>query len=317
MTQSTQKWQKLGVIFHVDGNHDWMHSHASFPKALVYPDKIRVFFTTRDKNQRGRVGYVDVDIDDPIKIIHVPTKPILDVGEPGTFDDCGVTPSSMLWVDNKPYMYYHGWNALQLTPHRLTTGLAIGDNQGASFQKYSKAPLFERTNEEPIFSNNPCVYKDGATWHMWYMCLEKWLPIADRLEGLFTLYYAHSTDGIHWQRDHVVAIPRKYEKECISNATVIKQNGLYKMWYSYRGLDNFRHDTDTAYRIGYAESHDAKNWVRLDEQVDLDENNKHDWETVMQAFPNVIAVNNKYYMFYNGNGFGKTGIGLACLDVES
>lgn len=311
--KQTQKWQKCGPIFNVNENSAWMHSHASFPKALVYPDKIRIYFTTRDKDQRGRVSFFDADINDPTKILHVADKPALEGGEPGMFDDCGVTPSSMLWVDDKAYMYYHGWNALQLTPHRLTTGLAISQD-GTHFKKFSNAPLFERTHKEPIFSNNPCVYKDGDKWHMWYLNLEKWLPINGRLEGLFTLYYAHSDNGIDWHRDGVVAIPRTYEKECISNATVLKENGVFKMWYSYRGLDNFRSDKDTAYRIGFATSLDAINWTRHDDVVDLGEDNKADWEHVMQAFPTVVAVKDKYYMFYNGNGFGKTGIGLAVLE---
>lgn len=35
----------------------------------------------------------------------------------------------------------------------------------------------------------------------------------------------------------------------------------------------------------------------------------------MQCYPYVIAIDGKTYLFYNGNGFGQSGIGLALLDV--
>lgn len=311
---ATQNWEKMGVVFDVQQNSTWMHSHASFPKALLMKDRIRVFFTTRDANQRGRIAYFDADINDPAKVIHVSEDPVLDLGEPGTFDDCGVTPSCALWHDDKVYLYYHGWNAMQLTPHRLTTGLAISYDGGHTYKRYSRAPLFDRTDQEPIFSNNPYVIKENNSWHMWYLNLEKWVPINNKLEGLFTLYYAHSADGIEWRRDNVVAINKKYDLECISNASVIKENGIYKMWYSYRSVEDFRQGSG-AYLVGYAESSDAKNWQRLDESVAL-QPAKEGWDSTMLSFPSVISLHDKYYMYYNGNGFGKTGVGLACLSLE-
>src|SRR5688572_28583049 len=100
-----QQWQKMGVIFTVRDPNHWMHSHASFPKALLMDDRIRVFFTTRDANNRGRIGYFDTEIEDPTRVIQVSDKPVLDLGEPGTFDDCGVTPSCAMWHEDKIYLY--------------------------------------------------------------------------------------------------------------------------------------------------------------------------------------------------------------------
>jgi hypothetical protein len=34
----------------------------------------------------------------------------------------------------------------------------------------------------------------------------------------------------------------------------------------------------------------------------------------MMAYPFVIDINHRKYMFYNGNGFGKSGIGYAVLE---
>ena len=34
----------------------------------------------------------------------------------------------------------------------------------------------------------------------------------------------------------------------------------------------------------------------------------------MQAYPAILPVDDKIYMFYNGNGFGVDGFGCAILD---
>jgi hypothetical protein len=37
----------------------------------------------------------------------------------------------------------------------------------------------------------------------------------------------------------------------------------------------------------------------------------------MQCYPYVIEINGSFYMFYNGNSFGQSGIGLAVLESWS
>ena len=35
------------------------------------------------------------------------------------------------------------------------------------------------------------------------------------------------------------------------------------------------------------------------------------WENIMVEYPHVVDFDHKLHLFYNGNGFGKTGIGHA------
>ncbi|MBN8828223.1 MAG: hypothetical protein J0H68_05905 [Sphingobacteriia bacterium] len=306
------EWQKLGLVFHVEGNSELMNSHTSFPKPFLMEDRIRIFFASRSTKIQGRIFYIDVDIDNPTKVIKVCEEPVLGLGELGTFDDCGITPDCVLEHNGKIYLYYHGWNVLQATPFRSTVGLAISENHGENFKRYSLAPLFDRTNEEPIFSTNPYVMKEEeGKWHMWYMVVTKWLTINGKLEGLHTIYYASSTDGINWNRENVRCIEPNEELECIANPCVIRENGVYKMWYCSRKALDFR-DGQNSYRMGYAESRDGKNWVRMDDRMQFDVSNEG-WDSLMVAYPAIIDVKGSRYMFYNGNGFGKTGIGCAKL----
>jgi predicted GH43/DUF377 family glycosyl hydrolase len=78
------------------------------------------------------------------------------------------------------------------------------------------------------------------------------------------------------------------------------------MWYSYRG---------ESYRIGYAESEDGIHFNRMDEKVGIDVS-ETGWDSEMICYPHVFEHNGEKYMLYNGNGYGKTGIGLAVLANE-
>jgi hypothetical protein len=48
----------------------------------------------------------------------------------------------------------------------------------------------------------------------------------------------------------------------------------------------------------------------MDAKVGIDISEKG-WDSEAIAYPYVIKVREKWYMFYNGNGFGKTGFGYA------
>ena len=84
----------------------------------------------------------------------------------------------------------------------------------------------------------------------------------------------------------------------------LKEDGIYKMWYSYRGQ---------SYRIGYAESADGIRWERKDDLVGLDVSTSG-WDSEMIEYPFVFDHGSRRYMLYNGNGFGRSGLGLAVLD---
>jgi hypothetical protein len=81
------------------------------------------------------------------------------------------------------------------------------------------------------------------------------------------------------------------------------------MWYSYRGNNDIQ-----TYRIGYAESINGVDWIRKDEEVNFD-TSKKDWDSEMVCYPFVFIYKNDKYMLYNGNNYGKTGIGLSKLKL--
>ena len=298
------KWRKLGKIFCADGQQPWMKTHASNPVAEYENEDIfRVYFSCRNQRNQSSVGYVDLDINRPQKILDLSPEPVLAPGEPGTFDDSGTSMGCLVHLNSRRFLYYIGWNLGVTVPWRNSIGLAISNGPNQPFVKISSAPIMDRDHNDPFSLSYPWVAFDGPTWRMWYGSNLRWGKKKEEMEHL--LKYAESDDGIYWRRDGKISVGFKSPTEyAIARPCVRKDNNRYRMWYSYRG---------ESYRIGYAESHDGKSWTRLDEQAGIDVS-PSGWDSEMIEYPHVFDHNGDRFMLYNGNGYGRTGFGLAILE---
>lgn len=302
------KWIKKGRIFEPRGNLDWMVTHAAVPFAeRVGEDLYGIYFSGRDRLNRSQPGYIVIDINKPKHVIHMSDKPVLECGQPGTFDDSGAVLSWVLDREDEKYLYYVGWNVSVTVPFRNAIGLATSKDGGCTFAKYSNGPIIDRGIHDPYFLGTSCVLIEGGTWRMWYLSCVGWELKGDRPKHFYHIKYAESDDGIRWERSGIVCIDFKSKEEyAISRPCVIKEDGVYKMWYSHRGR---------SYRIGYAESKDGIGWERKDDEVGIDVS-ESGWDSEMIEYPFVFDHKGERYMLYNGNGYGKTGIGLAVLAKE-
>lgn len=303
-------WKKLGKIFEVDKNYDWMHSYSTIPFAEnIKDDLFKIYFSSRDRNNISSIGYIIIDINNINNIIEVSSKPILTNGELGTFDDSGAMGSCILNVDNKKYLYYIGWNLGVTVPFRNAIGLAISNDGGNTFSKEFEGPILDRTKTEPHFTASNCVIKDDGVFKIWYLSCTGWKKTDDKIIHNYHIKYAESDDAINWKRDGKIAIDYKDEYEyAISVPRVIKEDGIYKMWFSSRGKKEI-----PTYRIRYAESVNGINWTRKDEEVGIDVS-ENGWDSEMICYPFIFDHKGKKYMLYNGNDYGKTGFGLAVLE---
>jgi predicted GH43/DUF377 family glycosyl hydrolase len=307
------KWIKKGHIFRPEGRHGWMNSHAQVPTALVKESEgiLRVYFATRPEPGKSTTTFVDLDLNDLSRVVYVHDSPILPHGNPGTFDQHGVMPSSAVEHDGIVYLYYSGWSKSVGVPYNNFTGLALSEDGGKTFQKYSEAPILDRTDKELFSATSPHVMKEGDRWHMWYCSGTNWHEIDGKFEHTYDIKYAHSSDGKHWNQEGAIAIHQHNPFEAITKPAVIKIGNTYHMWYCYRGTIDFR-DGDQSYRIGYAVSEDAVSWTRQDDLSGIDVS-EEGWDSKMLAYPEIAEVNGKIIMLYNGNYFGKEGFGYAEL----
>ena len=166
---------------------------------------------------------------------------------------------------------------------------------------------------EPYFTGTSYVMIENGRWRMWYLSCTKWDTIDGKLEPFYHIKYAESKDGLHWERNGVVAIDYKSEGEGgIVSASILKEGHIYKMWYAYRDASQYRTDKQKTYRIGYAKSADGIHWARMDEKAGIILS-EHGWDSEMMSYPNIVNHQGESFLFYNGNGFGKSGFGYAQL----
>ncbi len=298
------KWKKLGRVFSPSGQFPWMKSHAQAPVALHREGDIyRVFFGSRDELNRTHIAYVDIDLKEPQKILAISTAPVLAPGSLGNFDDHGVYAASILRHDGKLWMYTIGWNPGPRPPLFYSSiGLAQSLDNGVTFQRVSSAPIMARGIHDPCLVTAPFVMVDGGVFRMWYVSGFKWEEVDSLLQSYYHIKYAESVDGKDFKRDGLVCIPLQGIERNIARPSVLKSDGIYKMWYS-------RSD-DSGYRIGYAESQEGLTWHRKDSDSGIDVS-PTGWDAKAQAYPCVFTHGDRFYMLYNGNNFGREGFGLA------
>jgi hypothetical protein len=307
------RWEKRGLVFRVESNFPWMVHHASNPIAEKISEKvIRIYFGPRDAEGRTQAAFLEVDADDPSRVLYVHDKPLLPLGKLGTFDDSGVMPSSVVTYQAKKYLFYTGWNRGVTVPYRNSIGLAISTDGGRTFERAFEGPILDRSRFDPYFCATPYALIDGGRWRLWYASSTGFEVIAGKPEPVYQVKYAESGDGVDWVALNEVCLHYKFPGEANVRPCVIRENGIYRMWYCYRGSINYRTDRQNSYRIGYAESLNGREWTRMDHLAGITLSDEG-WDSMMLAYPFVYEHRGQKYMLYNGNGFGESGFGYAVL----
>ncbi len=310
------KWIKKGIIVNpCEKELSWIKHYAALPVTYLVDDNtLRIYFSTRDEKGRSVPTFIDVNPLNPSEILYVHDKPILELGEIGTFDDNGIMPSWIVKDGERVLLYYIGWNPQVTVSYRLSIGLAVSWDSGKTFTKMSKGPICDRGIDEPFFNTAPCVMKDDdGIWKMWYVSCTGWKIINNWPEPFYNIKYAVSADGTNWKKTGITAIDYDDFTHAIGKPCVYKENGIYIMLYSYRGSDGYRTSPDTSYRLGMATSSDGVTWKREDDKVGI-AFSETGWDSIMMEYCTTYKIAGKRFLIYNGNGFGKEGFGYATID---
>lgn len=294
-------WKKLGLVY--PGHH------AQLPVTEVLDDRIRVYYSTRNTEGKSLPMFMDIDLENPLHQLS-PAKSLgLELGNPGSFDWSGIMPTKFIQKGYTKMLYYIGWSRRIDVPYHNNLGLAISEDDGQTWRKFSKGPVFNTSQDEPGYIGTAEILIDGDTWRMWYLSCQEWIEHQGTMEPIYDIKYAESSDGLRWTPSGNVHIPLSGKEGGISAASIFKNGDFYEMLFSVRDKINYRVDVNSSYRIKKAISSDLKNWVRADSiEVDVSENK---WEDFMVCYPCVTVTPSNTFLFYNGNGFGKAGICVA------
>lgn len=289
------RWEPLGLVYHTD---KW----AQCPTPLVMQDRVRVYFAERDGLGKSLIRFVDLDLDDPTKIIDGPSARALENGKPGCADDEGQIPS---YVDDEGHnhkftLLFSGWNTRNTVPYHNATMRATSMNGGRTFHRVNDGPMLDRTESEPYLRVTPCK----CSWGTWYVSGLRWEFINEKYEPIYVIRSLREHKG------NPIAIPQKHAHECFSRPWVVRvKDGDWRMFYSYRSAFDYR-DGAGAYKLGYAESTDGEQWYRNDGSFEM---RRLAFDQTMRCYAALFVVKGKTFMAYNGNSFGRYGFALAVL----
>ena len=301
------KWHKHGVVWRPDGTRPWARSHATCPTPLVHRDgALRVFVQCRDEHNVGRIGWVDLDPEDPRRVIDYAREPVLDVGARGSFDDNGVFPTSVLALpDGRVFLYYVGFELCHHIRYRLLTGLAVSDDDGQTFRRWRTTPILERSPAEPHFRCGPFVLHEEGAFRMWYVAGSRWDAVNDKPMPVYDIRHLRSADGVTWPDEGRVVLTIDHEREHgFGRPYVLQSESGYRMHYSVRQRRPAR------YRLGYARSHDGLHWQRADDEIGLDVS-PGSWDGDAIEYGAELAAGGRTWLLYNGDDFGAAGFGIA------
>ncbi|TXI86934.1 MAG: glycosylase [Crocinitomicaceae bacterium] len=316
------KWKKLGRVFDPTEITDvpYMQEFAQAPSVVIHDDFVRVYFSCRppiDTNGQyvSYSAFVDLERNDLLKIKRFADKPILPLGEVGTFDEFGIYPVSVLKEDDRYLAYYAGWTRCISVPFNVAIGVATS-NDGEHFSKLGSGPVLSYTMNEPFVISGPKIRKFNNQYFLFYIAGNEWINDNGRVEPIYKIRMAKSNDGINWMKQDTNLIENILgAEEAQASPDVFYKDGTYHMFFCYRGGRDYR-NSKNGYLIGYASSKDLINWFRHDSKVGITVSEKG-WDSEMVSYPHVFELDGEIYMMYLGNQVGKYGFGLAQLEKDN
>lgn len=284
--------------------NDWQ-SHMMAPSAYFDGSKITVFFGARDYDGISRIRSL---------VIHnlsdfsysVNSKIVLDVGMPGTFDDNGVFPGSVIVDGSQVLLSYTGFELSSKIPHYNFNGLAVYDSLNQVAHRINYFPILDRSDEGLyVRAGMSAIRNIQGTWDIFYSAGSSFELIENKMRPNYDIYSQTNIQDLTEipPKGNRILEYRKLTEHGLGRPQIIRwQNDLY-LFYTIR-RKNF------PYRFGIAKkSTKSDEFQRLDDKIVFHDNGNTNYSQ-MAYFPAPLVINNRLFIFLNGNDFGRTGIAI-------
>ena len=218
---------------------EWDEMEINNASVLIKDNIYHMWYSGVDFFDDNRIGYATSL--DGINWTKDSLNPVLDHGNPGSWDDEEVMHPFVILENDTLKMYYNGHNG---QTQRILLATSI---DGKNWSRFLSHPMLEPGFGGAWDSNELgplAVAYYGNKYHMWYT---GW-NYADYVQ----IGYATSPNGIDWTKDSVVlghGDPGEWDDGAVALPYVIVdlQDTLFKMWYG--GSDGI------LFQTGYATSY--------------------------------------------------------------
>jgi predicted GH43/DUF377 family glycosyl hydrolase len=216
-------------------------------------------------------------------------NPILHPGTAGSWDDNHLANPNVIFNNNLYKMWYAASDG-----NNYRIGYATSPD-GLIWTKYEGNPVMDLGPEgswDDSAVYDPCVYFDGATYHMWY---------SGGNGSVIRIGYASSPDGTTWTKNEDNPVLEKgsvpsWDYRSVMAPSVIFDGMTYHMWYSGTVESSGWH-----YRTGYATSGDGLTWTKHEGNPVLTPDDGS-WDSQWVGYVHVLRddINGLYKMWYGG-----------------
>lgn len=300
------KWEKKGLVYAPDGSLTWaLHSALTPTPLLISDDVLRVYAGFRDNEGVSRIGYVDLDPEQPQRVLRTTEKPVLDTGARGAFDEHGVILGDVIRLDDVVRMYYVGFKRPAHAKFLAYTGVAESRDGGESFERVSETPALGWAEEGKTIRALHTIRYEAGIWKAWYAIGSDWEQIDGIPYPRYTVAYTESPDGLTFPSEGHQCFTWSGDEYRIGRPRVIWHAGSYHMLYTV----GTRRKT---YLPGYATSEDGVNWERRDDEVGIGLS-ESGWDSEHLSYLAPLVVGDRVIAFHNGNDMGRGGFGYAVL----
>jgi predicted GH43/DUF377 family glycosyl hydrolase len=257
---------------------------------IIYDNGIyKMWYEAIYNSAQANIWYAESQ--DGISWNTIGSAPVLTKGTPGSWDDLNVVPAVVIRVNNQYRMYYMGCRDSYGT---MSVGLALSSD-GIHWEKTS-TPVMAASPEYYAIALSDIVQKDS-------MFIAYFNYNTSRSGSNNIIGRATSFDGINWTMytgNPIVSATLPWEGGSIHHATVILENGEYKMVYGNALQQN---------SIGIASSIDGFNFTK--QAVPIFTASKTINNYVQVSYPYFRKLNNEYRIYYTG----QTAAGIQSINL--
>ena len=287
----------------------WTESQTANPDLLLIGDTYYMYY----RGQQGghdRIGVATVArsrFDGVTWNFH--RTPIIDVGQPGSWDETHCLDPASALVKGRVFLYYTG-----VSPRADRAICLAVSKDGIHFTKYGKNPVVIGGAPEVVYHNN-----------IFYLYF--WKPVPGK-KG-FQIHYATSQDGFHFtESSPAPALPvgpeESWDSFSVETPRIFSEGGLFYMVYC--GSDRYK---DYPWNAGLATSRDLVHWRKYAGNPIFSRGLPGMWDEGAIWFTTIEKIKGRYYMWYEGYGGGtartepygsylkggKSQVGMATLDA--
>lgn len=282
-----------------------MHSGITPQPIALDPERIRVFAGFRDIDGISRIGFVDFHNSDFKKPLAISSKPALDIGRDGCFDDNGMILGEVLYHKNEIFMFYVGFQLVRKAKFLAFSGLATSKDSGVNFTRVSESPILGRMQDQTTIGAIHSVMFQNNVWRIWFARGTDWKIINGKPYPCYHIRYVETDDLMNIPNDSVpCAFPKGVEYRIGRPKVYITTDGNYMM-IATKGDSLGNYDPVVFW------SKNGIQWERDDRAFPLKCSKAESWDSKMLAYPVLINNTTSTLMFYNGNDMGFDGFGLA------